>query len=582
MAHITAQINVAEYVFHRLRQLGVCSIYGVPGDFNLVALDYVRPSGLHWVGCSNELSAGYAADGYARVKGLAALMTTSGVGELSALNAIAGAYAEKVPLVHIVGTPPTYLQDQNAILHHSLGDGNSRLYASIYRSFTCAQANLTLASHAPVLIDETLRQCLLHSRPVYIEIPANMAKVIISASRLEEGIDTSLPPNEGSEVEQTVVKELLKSLYSASQPLIILDGWVSRYGLEQEADDIVHLTGFPVVTTPFGKGTANETYPNFCGVYTGAAGNSDFVRWVKSRDLVIRFAPMNADTNTFGFTALTSEAITIELHKFTINIRGENYLNMNTKSILRKIISELDLSLFAYDGSCIEPRRLNMAGALDSPRPEASITQDIFWRYVSQFFHSDDIILTETGTPYAGGCDFVLPPNTKIINSALWLSIGYTLGASCGAALAQREMVEQGLRNEGRTILFEGDGSFQMTAQVLSDIIRNRLDLIIFLINNDGYTIERYIHGMEAYYNDIQPWRYLESPWYFGARKDDSEYPVFTKQVRTWADLERVLQSEHIIRGRGLSMIEVILEKHDAHPLLKRQMKIAKDQNGNS
>lgn len=166
---------------------------------------------------------------------------------------------------------------------------------------------------------------------------------------------------------------------------------------------------------------------------------------------------------------------------------------MNTKSILRKIISELDPSRFAYDESCIEPRRLNMTGALDSPRPEASITQDIFWRYVSQFFHSDDIILTETGTPYAGGCDFVLPPNAKIINSALWLSIRYTLGASCGAALAQREMVKQGLRNKGRTILFEGDGSFQMTAQVLSDIIRNRLDLIIFLINNDGYTIERYV-----------------------------------------------------------------------------------------
>jgi pyruvate decarboxylase len=495
----SGQVNLVEYLFYRLRQLGVCSVHGVPGDFNLTALDYIKPAGLHWVGNSNELNAGYAADGYARIKGLSALMTTSGVGELSALNAIAGGYAEKVPIVHIVGTPPTNLQDQNTILHHSLGDGNLRIYASIYEKFTCAQANLRDIARAPILIDETLRKCLWYSRPVYIELPVDMVKVPIPALRLKTAIDLSLSPSEVFGIEQIVVKELLHVIYSASQPLIILDGWVLRYGLEQEADEIVRLTRFPTVTTPFGKGTVNESYPNFCGIYAGAAGSPEFMQWVNGCDLVIRLAPLNADTNTYGFTTLTNRKITIEIQHSEINIREGTYSKLNVKSVLRETLSRLDPSKLAYNGPCDHLRRLNMTEIKEPPSRTEPITQDIFWRYVSRIFSPGDILVTETGTTYAGSCDFALPPQTTIISSALWLSIGYALGACSGAALAQREMVEQGLRMEGRTILFEGDGSFQMTAQAISDIIRNRLNLIIFIINNDGYTIERWVYYYQLF-----------------------------------------------------------------------------------
>ncbi|KAI9035298.1 alpha-keto acid decarboxylase family protein [Aspergillus affinis] len=576
------QICVAEYIYYRLRQLGVCSIHGVPGDFNLAALDYVEATGLHWVGNSNELNAGYAADGYARIKGLSALMTTGGVGELSALNAIAGGYAEKVPIVHIVGTPPTHLQDQNANLHHSLGDGNLRLYASIYRNFTCAQANLRDPTQVPRLVDDTLRQCLLHNRPVYIELPADMVKVSVSASRLKTAIDFSLPPSESRGREQQAVKGFVQAVLSALQPLIILDGWVSQYGFEQEADELVRLSGFPTATTPFGKGKVNESYSNFCGVYAGAAGSPEFLKWVANCDLVIRLAPLDADTNTYGFTTLTNRSVTIEIHQSEISIRGAVYSEVNVKSVLHEVLSqlvELGPAMLAYNGSCIDLKKLNLTALPDTPADTACITQDMFWRFISRLFRPGDTIIAETGTTYAGCCDFALPPKTTIINSALWLSIGYALGASGGAALAQREMIEQGVRMEGRTILFEGDGSFQMTVQAISDIIRNRLDLIMFIVNNNGYTIERYINGMEAHYNDIQPWRYLDTPWYFGAAENTTEYPVFTKQVKTWGDLERVLEDNHVKDGKGLIMVEVILDKEDAHPLLKQQMELVCRQN---
>ena len=159
-------VKLAEYLFQRLVQLGIGSVHGVPGDFNLTLLDYVEPAGLNWIGNANELNAGYAADGYARIKGISALVTTFGVGELSAINAIAGAYAERAAVVHIVGTPPRSTQDGRVKVHHTFADGNFTRFAEMAKHVTVAQASLRDPRSAPEQIDQILVQCLLHSRPV--------------------------------------------------------------------------------------------------------------------------------------------------------------------------------------------------------------------------------------------------------------------------------------------------------------------------------------------------------------------------------------------------------------------------------
>src|SRR4051794_27575791 len=156
-------ITLAEYLFIRLRQLGVGAIHGVPGDYNLTLLDYVEPTGLLWVGNANELNAGYAADGYARIKGVGALVTTFGVGELSAINAIAGAFTERAAVVHIVGTPPRASQDGRLKIHHTFNDGEYRRFGLMAAQVTVAQANLRDPRTCPEQIDEVLRQCLIHS-----------------------------------------------------------------------------------------------------------------------------------------------------------------------------------------------------------------------------------------------------------------------------------------------------------------------------------------------------------------------------------------------------------------------------------
>lgn len=173
------KITVGDYLLERIKTLGVSDMLGVPGDYNLGFLDQVDAmKGLEWRGCCNELNAAYAADGYARIRGASALLTTFGVGELSAINGIAGSYAEQVPVIHIDGMPTSIIQEKKAIVHHTLGDGNFSVFVRMYELVTVAQTVLT-ADNAASEIDRVLTACWLHKRPVYIGLPSDLTSVEI-------------------------------------------------------------------------------------------------------------------------------------------------------------------------------------------------------------------------------------------------------------------------------------------------------------------------------------------------------------------------------------------------------------------
>ena len=579
---MAADMDLAEFLFKRVHQLGVRAIHGVPGDYNLTMLDYIAPAGLDWVSNCNELNGGYATDGYARIKGIGAMVTTSGVGELSAINAVAGAYAEMAPLVHIVGTPSTGVQNGDKVVHHTLGDGRYRIFAEMHAKITVAQANLIDPKTAPAAIDHALRECILQSRPVYIELPTDMVSAKVPASSLSHPIDLSIPPNDEG-FEDAEVDLILEKIYAAKQPFIIVDGFTSRYGVSEEANELVRVTGFPTSTTPFGKGIINETLPNFHGVYAGIAGKQVYMPWAQSCDLVLRLGPLSSDVNTYGFTTIPDPDVTITFHRDSVEVGDaggrSHYKNLHIKGLLRKILDRLDESqipkMDPYPDLGWPSKDLQ---ALAAPDPASIIDQATFYQRVSKYFRSGDIILTETGTPSLGGRDFVLPPDTHLINSSIWLSIGYMLGAAQGAALAHRELIAEGkMAKEGRTILFEGDGSLQMTAQELSTMIRNKLDITIFVLNNDGYTIERWIHGMDASFNDVARWRYLEAPSYFGASDeslspagDADGYRVETHRAENWGQLTKILESDRFQDGRGFKMVEVMMDREDAPESLKK------------
>lgn len=187
-----SRISVAGYFFTRLKQLGVSSVHGVPGDFTLKALDHVRASGLKWIGNCNELNAGYAADGYARVKGISALFTTYGVGEMSAINAVASSFLESSPVIHIVGTLTRAIQESRKKVHHSLGDRNLKVFANMYKHVTCHQADLVSPETAPALIYSALEQAILIRKPVYMELPSDVVPEEVSAEPLSTPLEVTV------------------------------------------------------------------------------------------------------------------------------------------------------------------------------------------------------------------------------------------------------------------------------------------------------------------------------------------------------------------------------------------------------
>ncbi|OQE18616.1 hypothetical protein PENSTE_c017G04101 [Penicillium steckii] len=580
---MSEKIPLTEYLFKRLHAIGLRAVHGVPGDYNLTLLDHITPSGLEWIGNCNELNAGYAADGYARIKGIGALVTTFGVGELSAINAIAGSYAEMAPVVHIVGTPIRELQQRGVKLHHSFCSGSQRdyqLFAEMYEKVTVAQADLIDVEHAPGEIDRVIRECVLMSRPVYIRLPMDLVDVLVPASLLATPLDLSPGVNDVS-LQNGVCDMILNRIQVAKQPMILVDGGTSRYGLLKQTNALVKLTGFPTTTTPFGKGLLDETLSNFHGLYA-TVGSEDYSSYVEGCDLIINVGPVHSNVNTYYFATVPDKAVSISIERDSIQI-GERAWKISTPALLDQVIATLEREgvppMSSYPA--LQDVQKTLA-SLPIVSPSEKFAQSIFWRRMSRFLRSGDIVLTETGTPSMGGRDFVLPKDTTIINSAIWLSIGFMLPAAQGAALAQRHL--SGSENRvagGRTILFQGDGSFQMTAQELSTIIRQKLDVIIFLINNNGYTIERLIHGPEEHYNDVASWRYLEAASFFGGDDDDEmSYPVLKARVNTWGELDGILEDPEFHSGRGLRMVEVMMDMQDCNDTLRLLLDIYKAKKG--
>lgn len=569
------QIDLCEYIFKRLVQLGLGSVHGVPGDYNLTILDYVKPAGLNWVGNANELNSGYASDGYGRIKGISAMVTSYGVGDLSAINAIGGAYGERAPIVHLVGTPPTAAQEAGACLHHSLGDGRLRIFADMNKFVTAAQANLIDVDKAPALVDATLITCVLESRPVYIELPTNLVHAKVPAPT--SPIDLSLPGYD-EEHETKIVSSIVESIQKSKKPMIFMGGLAARFRVTEEINEFVRLTGIPTATMTFGKGIINESIPNYQGVYMGAVGDTVFKQQVDEADLVLDFGPMHSDVNTFGFSAVPKADVTITIDQYSAKFFGKNsdtsgrvYSPKSFMAKLLKSISATKLPEYPFKrGSTYPPHLLQN---LKPSSKNEKIEHDEFWLSMSNFLRSGDIILVEAGTAIAGACSMVLPDNVIFMNSGLWLSIGYTLPALQGAALARREQRKEGSKEaagfSGRSILFIGDGSLQMSVQGISDIIRNKLDTTIIVINNDGYTVERYIHGFDESYNDIQPWRNTQAASFFGAPINDSDYPVIAEQARSWGELRSLLARPDVEKGKGLAVIEVFMDLKDAPLPLK-------------
>lgn len=403
------------------------------------------------------------------MKGISALITTFGVGELSALNAIAGAYSEYVPIVHIVGQPTTKSQKDGMLLHHTLGNGDFNVFNQMSAAISCYVARLNDPHDAATEIDSAIRECWIRSRPVYITLPTDMVTAKVNANRLKKPIDLSLPVND-PEKEDYVVEVVLKYLHAAKRPVILVDACAIRHRVLDEVHDLIEASGFPTFVAPMGKGAVNETHKNYGGVYAGNGSNPGVSEVVESSDLILSIGAIKSDFNTAGFTYRIGQLNTIDFHSTYVRVRYSEYPNINMKGVLRKVIKRLGKMNVTPTPA---PALTNRIPQSEMSSDSKAITHAWLWPTVGQWLRENDVVITETGTANFGIWDTRFPANVTAISQVLWGSIGYALGSCQGAALAAKEQQNR------RTILFIGDGSTQLTVQELSTILRNKLSPIM-------------------------------------------------------------------------------------------------------
>jgi pyruvate decarboxylase len=398
------------------------------------------------------------------VKGIGALVTTFGVGELSAINGVAGSFSEMIPVVHIVGCPSTISQRNGMLLHHTLGNGDFTVFANMSSNIAVDSARLNKPAEIADQIDHALRECWIRSRPVYIMLPTDNVEQKIEGARLDTPIDLSEPGND-PEAEDYVVDVVLKYLHAAKSPIILVDACAIRHRVLQEVHDLVEKTQLPVFVTPMGKGAINESHPNYGGVYAGSGSHKDVADRVEAADLVLSIGALKSDFNTSGFSYHTSQLNTIDFHSTYCKVRYSEYPGVAMRGVLRKVVQRVDVAQLAKAPS---PEVVN---AVAENRDESeTITQAYFWPRVGEYLREDDVVVTETGTSNFGIWETKFPKGVSGLNQTLWGSIGWSVPAAQGAALAVKD---RGV--DHRTILFVGDGSFQLTAQEVSTMIRHSL-----------------------------------------------------------------------------------------------------------
>jgi pyruvate decarboxylase len=434
------------------------------------------------------------------------------------------------------------------LLHHTLGNGDFNVFANMSASISVVVAKLTDPHEAAGQIDHALKECYLQSRPVYISLPTDMVQKKVEGARLKTKIDLSIPQND-PEKEDYVVDVVLKYLTEAKNPVILVDSCAIRHRVLDETHELINKSGLPVFVAPMGKGAVDETLPNYGGVYAGDGSNPGVQERVESADLLLTIGQVKSDFNTAGFTFRTSQLKTIDFHSTYIRVRYSEYPHVGMKGVLRKVIDKLP-KLNVEAG----PKLANNIIPLDNKPDDPTITHAWFWPRMGQWVQEGDIILTETGTSNYGIFDTRFPKDVTNISQVLWGSIGYSVGSCQGVALAAKETGNR------RTILFVGDGSFQLTAQEISTMIRHKLNPIIFVICNDGYTIERFIHGMDAPYNDIQPWKNIQLVPAFGAV--EGEYKTY--QVKTKEEVNTLFKDKHFSSAPYLQLVELYMPKYDA------------------
>ena len=535
----TQRMKIGDFLLRRLAEAGIRHLFGVPGDYNLTLLQQLQDGGiLKWVGNCNELNASYAADGYARLNGLGAFLVTNGVGPLSAINGIGGSCSEHVPVICISGSIPLRSVDRGLGMHHTMADGNYDHFLRAYAPVTAAQARIT-PRNAATEIDRLILTAWREKLPVYMELPSDITHLEIEVPT--DPLILAEPPSDPERL-RSCIGAIAARLSAAKSPAILVDADAGRYGVAPELMELAEKLQAPVAAINAAKAVIDETSPRFIGIYGGKASEPYVRETIETSDVLLCIGYRPIEVTTGDFT-VSLPADTIHARGHSVDVAEDNYQAVTLKEVLRGVIDAV-------------PRVMTRA-ASRAPAPlagphadgSAKLTQLAYWQAIQEYLRPGDVIYVDNGTSFVI-LGLKLPKGCTFVGSINWGSIGFSVGALLGALTAAPER---------RHILLIGDGSFQVSAQELSTILRHDHKPVILLINNGGYTIERGYLGKDEPYNDVANWAYADLPKIF--RRDTSARSFV---VRTVGDLQGALGAPN----DTMVFVESIMDRLDAPALV--------------
>jgi TPP-dependent 2-oxoacid decarboxylase len=569
--------TVSSFLVRQLYDLGVRHVFGVPGDYVLGFYQYLNESKkLSIINTCDEQSAGFAADAYARIKGLGVVCITYCVGGLKVVNATAQAFAEKSPLVIISGSPGMAERRKNPLLHHKVRDFDTQL--EIFKHITVDSTVITDPSNAIKDINRVLFSAIRYKRPVYIELPRDMILAPLALSDLKKEALTqtrriakknSVFKNTSFESDLDSLRESVtegrKMIKFSKKPIIVAGVEIHRFGLQNLILRLIDKTGIPVVSTVLSKSVISEDNPLYLGVYEGAMGHELVRKYVESSDcLILLGAPMTDIDFSITPTPIdqtkviyaSSERLSIKHHTFE-NVYWKDFLNdlindtnsaaytgaiLNTAlgnkiKLQRKTNHELNSRKLATRGNHIDRRK--------------KITVKYLFEKLNSFVNSNTVVVADTGDSLFGSLDLTIHNQTEFLCPAYYLSMGFAVPAAIGAQLANAKL---------RPLVIVGDGAFQMTGMEVSTIARFGLSPIVVILNNDGYGTERPI--IDGPFNDLLSWDYSRIPEVINNGKG------FV--VESEKDLDEALFASERIYNRELCLLDVRLDKYDGSAALQR------------
>lgn len=535
------KVTVADYLVKKLKFLGIKNVFGLPGDYNFNILDaIIKDDEINWVNSTNELNASYSSDGYARINGYGAVVTTYGVGELSAINGIAGSMAENVPVIHIAGVPKTSFIEKNIIVHHNFSNPNYYLFENAYKNVVETTAYLNF-ENAKKEIDRVFNVFVNEKKPVYIAIPVDVCEFLID----DDGFDKIEYKKSDEKALNETVSEIISLIEKAKNPIIFFDYLCKRYKLQNEIKEFINKTNMKFGTFLMGKGIIDETNPNFTGV-NGGNLSSLVQNEIKKSDLIITAGYLNADLNTGGFSAFEKE-IDIEIRKNETIIKGKVYKNVLLQDVILKLNEKITKTFEKNDFKQIK-KKINEKG---------KIKVDDILPLIETVLDEDDIFTMETGLFSLSGSFLNLKKNMEYLSQTLWGSIGWATPALFGAMMAD---------NKKCHIMFTGEGAHQLTIQEMANFFEYDLKPVIFVLNNNGYTVERVLSkDPNDKFNNITNWNYPKLIEGFSNNKD-----YFIKTVSTLESFIKTIDEIKKLKGKKLCYVEIMTDKKDYGSLCGR------------